>query len=608
MNGHGGAALHRQTERFRDWVTLKVQPQATRMNILGINAYHGNASAAILCDGQLVAAVEEERFNRVKYAAGFPAAAIRYCLQTAGITAAEIDHVAVPRNPYARLGTKLFYALQMPSFARERAKVLAKFTGIREALAVALDIAPEKLGAKFHRVEHHVAHLASTYYCSPFEEAALLSADGLGDFASSMWGAGFGRRMNFHGSVAFPHSLGLYYSAVTQYLGFLKFGDEYKVMGLGAYGEPEFLPEFREIVHSNGARFHLGLEYFTHHRTGPEMSWAEADKTPVLGKMYSDAMPRKLGPVRAPEEPIDQRHRNLACSLQARLEEVYLGMLRRLHQETGLNSVCLAGGVAFNCVANGKIPASTGFENVYVHPAAGDAGLAVGAAQFVWHQVLGHPRDFAMEHAYWGPEFSREEIRAAVSASRLGENGCSTSELPEEELLRKTAAIVADGKILGWFQGRAEWGPRALGNRSIVADPRRPEMKEILNRRIKHREIFRPFAPSILAEKTGEWFEQGHPSPFMTMAYAVKREKRDKIPAPTHVDGTGRLQTVASTANPRYWKLISEFERQAGVPVVLNTSFNDNEPIVCKPQEAIDCFERTQMDALVLGDFLITRT
>jgi carbamoyltransferase len=578
------------------------------MNILGINAYHGNASAAILCDGKLVAAVEEERFNRVKYAAGFPAAAIRYCLQAAGITLEEVDHVAVPRNPYARLGTKLFYALRMPSFARERVKVLAKFTGIPEALTAAFDVAPEKLKARFHRVEHHVAHLASSFYCSPFEQAALLSADGLGDFASSMWGAGFGRRMSFHGSVAFPHSLGLYYSAVTQYLGFLKFGDEYKVMGLGAYGEPEFLPEFREIVLSNGTRFHLGLEYFTHHRTGPEMSWVEADKTPVLGKMYSNEMAKKLGPVRAPEAPIEQRHKNLACSLQARLEEVYLGMLQRLQAETGMKSVCLAGGVAFNCVANGKIPVATGFENVYVHPAAGDAGLAVGAAQYVWHQVLGNPRGFVMEHAYWGPEFSREEIRAAVAASHLGRIRCTVGELREEELVRQTAGIIADGKILGWFQGRAEWGPRALGNRSIVADPRRAEMKEILNRRIKHREIFRPFAPSILAEKTGEWFEQSHPSPFMTMAYAVKHEKRGKIPAPTHVDGTGRLQTVTPTANPRYWRLISEFERQAGVPVVLNTSFNDNEPIVCKPQEAIDCFERTQMDALVLGDFLITRT
>jgi carbamoyltransferase len=577
------------------------------MNILGINAYHGNASAALLRDGKLVAAVEEERFNRVKYAAGFPAAAIRYCLETAGITLGEVNHVAVPRNPFARLGTKLFYALRMPSFARERARVLAKFQGIKEALAAAFDADPKKLTAQFHRVEHHVAHLASAFYCSPFEEAALLSADGLGDFASSMWGAGFGPRMSIHGSIAFPHSLGLYYSAVTQYLGFLKFGDEYKVMGLGAYGQPEFLPEFREIVRSNGTGFHLELEYFTHHRTGPEMTWADADKTPVLGRMYSAAMPKKLGPVRAPEAPIEQRHKNLACSLQARLEEVYLGMLRRLHEQTGLRSVCLAGGVAFNCVANGKIPVQTGFENVYVHPAAGDGGLAVGAAQFVWHQLLGRPREFVMEHAYWGPEFSREQIREALASSNLAKNGCSVSDLSEPDLLQKTAAIIANGKILGWFQGRAEWGPRALGNRSIVADPRRPEMKETLNRRIKHREIFRPFAPSILAEKTCDWFEQSHPSPFMTMAYAVKPGKRDQIPAPTHVDGTGRLQTVTRAASPRYWKLIAEFERQTGVPIVLNTSFNDNEPIVCKPQEAIDCFERTQMDALVLGDLLITR-
>ncbi len=578
------------------------------MNILGINAYHGNASAAIVCDGQLIAAVEEERFNRVKYAAGFPAAAIRYCLKEAGLTLSDIDHVAVPRNPYARLGTKLFYAARMPSFARERIKVLAKFTGIREALAGAFDADPEKLKATFHRVEHHVAHLASSFYCSPFEEAALLSADGLGDFASSMWGAGYGPRINVHGSIAFPHSLGLYYSAITQYLGFLKFGDEYKVMGLGAYGEPEFLEEFRQIVTSNGTGFALNLKYFTHHRTGPEMSWAEADKTPVLGKLFSDELPKLLGARRQPEDAIEQRHKNLACSLQARLEEVYLGMLRDLAEQTHLKSVCLAGGVAFNCVANGKIPGETPFENVYVHPAAGDAGLAVGAALYVWHQAFGKPRSFVMEHAYWGPGYSVAEARVAIDEAKLTSGGYTVAQLEEEKLLEKTAKIIGEGKILGWFQGRAEWGPRALGNRSIVADPRRPEMKEILNRRIKHREIFRPFAPSILAEASGEWFKKSHPSPFMTMAYAVRPEKRDKIPAPTHVDGTGRLQTVTKTANPRYWKLIKEVERQTGVPVVLNTSFNDNEPIVCRPQEAIDCFLRTQMDALVLGDFLITKS
>jgi carbamoyltransferase len=599
---NGAAAIYRKRHKSC----------ASNMNILGINAYHGNASAALVCDGKLIAAVEEERFNRVKYAAGFPAAAIRYCLQQAGITPAEIDHVAVPRNPFARLATKLFYALRMPSFARERARVISKFTGIPAALAWALDTDPAKITATFHRIEHHQAHLASSYFVSPFDHAALLSADGLGDFASSMWGTGRGNRMEIAGAIAFPHSLGLYYSAVTQYLGFLKFGDEYKVMGLAAYGQPENLQAFRDILRfrPNGGNFgfKLGLDYFTHHKTGPEMSWAESDQTPVLGKMFSDRLAQLLGgPPRLPEEALGQRHRNLAAALQARLEEVYLGMLRKLAAKTGAKAVCLAGGVAFNCVANGKIFAQTPFEHVYVHPAAGDAGLAVGAAYHVWHQILAKPRTFVMDHAYWGPGFSAKEIRTALDASKVTRGGYLMNNLPEPELLRQTAAIIAEGKVLGWYQGRAEWGPRALGNRSIVADPRRPEMKEILNRRIKHREIFRPFAPSILEEKTGEWFEQSHPSPFMTLAYAVKPAKRDKIPAPTHVDGTGRLQTVNQQANPRYHALISEFARQTGIPVVLNTSFNDNEPIVCRPEEALDCFLRTEMDALVLGNILITR-
>src|SRR6266849_4144593 len=527
------------------------------MNILGINAYHGNASAAIVCDGQLVAAVEEERFNRVKYAAGFPAQAIRYCLKEAGLKLEEIDHVAVPRNPFARLGTKLFYALRMPSFARGRAKVLAKFTGIREALAAAFDSDPKTITAEFHRIEHHQAHLASAFFVSPFERATLLSADGLGDFASTMWGSGSGNRMEIADAIAFPHR--------------------------------------------------LGLDYFVHQRTGPEMSWAEADKTPALGKLFSEEMARRLGAARLPEEPLEQRHRNLAASLQARLEEVYLGMLGKLAKATGLKSICLAGGVAFNCVANGNIFESTPFEQVYVQPAAGDGGLAVGAAYYVWHQKLGQPRSFVMDHAYWGPGYSAGETRAAMESSGIGREGYSVAELPMQELTQRAAAIIADGKILGWFQGRAEWGPRALGNRSIVADPRRPDMKDILNARIKHREMFRPFAPSILAEATGEYFEKAYPCPFMTQAYAVRPEKREIIPAPTHVDGTGRLQTVTQEANPRYWGLIREYANLTGVPVVLNTSFNDNEPIVCRPEEAIECFLRTKMDVLVLGDILVRK-
>ncbi len=437
------------------------------MNILGINAYHGNASAAIVCDGRLVAAVEEERFNRVKYAAGFPAQAIRYCLKEAGLTLGEIDHVAVPRNPYARLATKLFYAMRMPSFARERAKVLVKFTGIPEALAHAFDADSKKIAAKFHRVEHHQAHLASSFYCAPFERAALLSADGLGDFASTMWGEGAGNRVRIDGAVAFPHSLGLFYSAVTQYLGFWKFGEEYKVMGLAAYGQPEQLAAFRDIARfdaaANGNGFRLGLEYFLHHRMGPDMSWAEADKTPTLGKLFSEEMAKRLGPVRAAEETLEQRHHNLAASLQARLEEVYLGMLRKLAERTGPKAVCVAGGVAFNCVANGKIFDATPFEQVYVHPAAGDAGLAVGASYYVWCQKLGKPRSFVMEHAYWGPGYGREEIRRAVDSSSIAKNGYLIAEMPEAELTKRAGPSSPMGRFLDGFKGvrngvRARWG------------------------------------------------------------------------------------------------------------------------------------------------------
>ena len=424
-----------------------------------------------------------------------------------------------------------------------------------------------------------------------------------------MWGTGQGNRMSIAASIAFPHSLGMYYTAVSQYLGFRKFGDEFKVMGLAAYGEPAYLDEFRRIVRTNGGvGFRLGLEYFKHHRTGPEMSWSDSGKTPELGAMFSDYMTERLGPSRDPSAPVEKIHRDGAASLQARLEEVLFGMLRALHTSTGQKAVCLAGGVAFNCVANGKIFDETPFEQIFVQPAAGDAGLAVGAAYFVHHHVLGQPRSFVMRDAYWGPGYTPEQVRAAVVASRLQAEGMEISELPEEVVAKEAAKEIAAGKILGWFQGRAEWGPRALGNRSIVADPRRADMKDILNARIKHREMFRPFAPSILAEATGEYFEKSYASPFMTQAYAVRPEKRDAIPAPTHVDGTGRLQTVTQEANPRYWRLIKEFENLTGVPVVLNTSFNDNEPIVCRPEEAIECFLRTKMDVLVVGDILVRKT
>ena len=596
------------------------------MIVLGLNVYHGNASAAIVCDGQLVAAAEEERFNRVKYAAGFPASAVRYCLRAAGVTLAEVDHVAVPRDPWAHLAAKARYALRLPRFALDRFRAIVRFAGLREELAHACDVDPATIRARFHRVEHHRAHLASAFFVSPFDQAAVLSADGLGDFASTMWAVGQGHRLDVHGAVEFPHSLGLYYTAITQYLGFWKYGDEYKVMGLAAYGEPAYLDEFRRIVRARGGSgpqaqggshargqgaalltgrrpFALGLEYFVHHRNGPDMTWRESDRTPVLGRLFSDYLAARLGPARQPGEPLDRRHQDVAATLQARLEEVYFDLLNALHARTGLRALCLAGGVSFNCVANGKIFDRTPFEQVYIQPAAGDAGLAVGAAFYVYHQVLGRPRSFVMDHAYWGPEFSAAAIRQA-----LEDAGLPYRELPEETLCRETAHHIAEGKIVGWFQGRMEWGPRALGNRSIVVDPRRLQMKDVLNRRIKHREPFRPFAPSILEETTGEYFERAHPSPFMILAYPVRPDKRAVIPAPTHVDGTGRLQTVSRETNPRYWRLIKEFERLTGVPVVLNTSFNENEPIVCTPQEAVDCFRRTHMDVLAIGDYLVERT
>ena len=578
------------------------------MIILGINAYHANASAAIVVDGRLLAAVEEERLNRVKYAAGLPAGAIQYCLDQAGAKLSEVDHIAVPRNPWARLGTKLRFAMRMPRFALDRARVMKRFAGVREDLAAAFEMPPENIRAHFHRIEHHTAHLASAYFVSPFENAAVLSADGLGDFASSMWALGEGPKMRTLGEIRFPHSLGMYYTALTQYIGFWKFGDEYKVMGLAAYGEPEFLDEFRRIVYADGPlSFRLGLEYFTHQRLGADMTWREANQTPVLGRLFSSYLEKRLGPSRKEGEPLEQKHRNIAASMQAALEEVLAAHWSALAKKTKQKSVCLAGGVAFNCLANGKIFDHSGFERVYVQPAAGDAGLSVGAAFAVNHQILGRPREFVMDHAGWGPEFSVQELRRTIEKFHSSEDEMGVSEMDEAALLETTARHIASGKIVGWFQSRMEWGPRALGQRSILADPRRPEMKDVLNRRIKHREIFRPFAPSILEEATSDFFEKTYPSPFMTFAYPVRPEKRKVIPAPTHVDGTARLQTVSRSANPLYWKLLRAFGEQTGVPVLLNTSFNDNEPIVCRPEEALDCFRRTQMDTLVMGNFVLEK-
>ena len=571
------------------------------MYILGINAYHGDASAAIFRDGELLAAAEEERFTRVKHAAGFPCHAISYCLETAGVDATAIDHVAIPRKRSAHLIHKALWAIRMPHMALSRGRVWRRFGGIREALAECSGVPAGSLKARLHFVEHHMGHAASSFYSSPYRDAAVLSLDGLGDFASMLWGMGRDRDVEVEGAVLFPHSLGLLYTAVTQYLGFWKYGDEYKVMGLASYGEPRYRDTFDRMVRvGRGLDYTLGLKYFRHHRHGPDMTWAEGE--PKQEQLFSEHLEKELGPARVPGAPVEKHHEDVAASLQWCLQEAVFALANRLHERTRAENLCYAGGVAFNCVANGKLLDRTPFKNVYIHPAAGDAGLAIGAALYVYHQVLGYPRQSPMSHAFWGPEYGPDRMKKALNS-----NGVSYRVMEQPRLAEETASCIAEGKIVGWYQGRAEWGPRALGNRSIVVDPRRPDMKDMLNRRIKYREPFRPFAPSILEEHTGEWFEKDAPSPFMLMAYPVRAEKRDQIPAPTHVDGTGRLQTVGKSDNPAFYELIDAFRDLTGVPVLLNTSFNENEPIVDTPEQAVECFARTKMDVLVLGPFLATK-
>lgn len=579
------------------------------MWLLGINAYHGDASAALFYDGQLVAAAEEERFNRIKHSAGLPIQAIRWCLSMAGVGPDSLDHIAVGRNPHAHLFRKAAAAFRAPELVRSRAGALRRFSCLREDLALQLGSSPDRLKARFHWVEHHQAHLASAFFVSGFEEAAVLSVDGMGDFVSTRWGIGRNHSLEIQGSVYFPHSLGLAYTAVTQYLGFPYYGDEYKVMALAAYAQPAFRPIFEKILRKAKPGFRIGLDYFLHPKGAASMTWAGG--SPELSPLYSQHMERVLGPARRPDGPLEDRHFEIASSLQERLEEILWQLLEGLHETTRQTDLCLAGGVAFNCSANGKILEKTPFRRLYIQPAAGDAGLAIGAACYAWHQILGMPRKFQMDHAYWGPEFSETELARCLEQARpsLTRPGGRIERIEgEEALCRRVADRLAEGKIAGWFQGRMEWGPRALGNRSILADPRRSEIREVLNQRVKHREHFRPFAPSILEERIGRYFTQTHPSPFMSLAISVRPEKRDQIPAVLHRDGTGRLQTVSKEANPLFWMLLHSFEEKTGVPVLLNTSFNDQEPIVCTPQEAIDCFLKTRMDLLVLGHWLVEKS
>jgi carbamoyltransferase len=604
------------------------------MYILGINAYHGDAAAAIIKDGRLIAAAEEERFNRFKHSAGFPVNAIKYCLEAAGARLEDLDHVGISRDPSAHLHKKiLFAATRVVNHARrgdtetarygvrsasprhpfppsaegvfsqikDRLGNAAKVRDLKDDLARVFGVSKKHLHARFHNVEHHRAHLASCFYVSPFERAALLSIDGFGDFISTMWAQGEGNSIDVLGHVEYPHSTGIVYTATTQFLGFPNYGDEGKVMGLAPYGKPRFTEEFRDIIRTEeNGQFRLNLDYFRHHAEGVEMTWDHG--SPVIGRVFSDEFAKLFGPPREPGTVLTDRDRDIAASLQLRLEEVGFHVLNHLHEQTRLTDLGLAGGVAYNSVMNGKILLNTPFKRVFVQPAAGDSGTALGVCYHIYNGILKGERSEVMTGAYTGPEFSSDEIRGALEQSAL-----TFESYTERELTQRAAQDIADGLVVGWFQGRMEFGPRALGNRSIVVDPRRAEMKEILNDRIKKREPFRPFAPSILEERVGDYFEQTHPAPTMLMVYQVRKERWTEIPAVTHVDGSGRLQTVSREANERYYQLISDFAELTGVPVILNTSFNENEPVVCTPQEAIECFKKTRMDVLYLGNYAVRR-
>ncbi|MAY56259.1 MAG: carbamoyltransferase [Gammaproteobacteria bacterium] len=583
------------------------------MYILGVNAYHGDSSACILKDGEILAAVEEERFRRIKHWAGFPSESIKYCLKEAGINLSDVAYLAVNQDSSANLVKKVMYTLKSkPSFAliADRIKNKKERSDIPSHLKILFP--DDAFTGKVQFIEHHLCHLASAYYVSPFVESVVVSVDGFGDFASAAWGLGKNSSVSVDEKVYFPHSLGIFYQALTQYLGFPNYGDEYKVMGLAPYGSPKYLNEMRQIVQlqSDGG-FRLNLKYFRHHKEKVSYEWV--DCSPKIGRLFSSELESLLGPTRNPADELTQFHKDVAHSIQKMYEEAFFHLLNTLYKKYEVDAISVAGGCGMNSVANGKIKLATPFKQVYIQSAAGDAGGAIGAALEAWalHGNKSNDKLSAHhDHAYWGPHYSDETIRMLLEERKadLDAEQCTVQYLANSnELYDRTASCICDGKVIGWFQGRMEWGPRALGNRSIVCDPRRSDMKDILNLKIKRRESFRPFAPSILREHVGEWFEQDSDVPFMMQVFQIREQMRSQIPAVTHADGSGRLQTVYEHTNSRYYGLISSFYEKTGVPMVLNTSFNENEPVVCQPVEALNCFLRTKMDVIVMGNWMVSR-
>lgn len=576
------------------------------MYILGINAYHADSSAAIFKDGIMIAATEEERFRRIKHWAGFPSQAIEFCLKEAGITLDQLDHIAIGRDPKAKFWKKIKFAIAHPNIGfstiMSRLKNAQQVSTLEDEFAKHFpSVNKETLKTKIHQVEHHRAHLGSAFFASPFEEAALLSIDGSGDFTTTMIGIGKGNDIEVLDSLDFPHSVGIFYSAFTQYLGFPHYGDEYKVMGLAPYGEAKYVEKVKNVIKfTEDGLFRLDLSYFNATKSGV-VSYGD-DHIPNVARLFSDKMVALFGPTRKKEDELTQYHKDLAASVQRVTELLIFHVLEGLYKKTGLKNVCIAGGVAQNSVANGKITLNTSFEHVYIPSAGHDAGISMGAALYVNNQVLKNPRQPAIWSAYTGSRFSNDEIEAYLKSRNI-----EYRNLPDEELYDVVSDQLINAGVVGWFSGRAEFGPRALGGRSILADPRRNDVKEILNLKIKRRESFRPFAPSILKEYVDEYFEVNDVVPFMEKVFPIKKEMQSKIPAVTHVDGSGRLQSVDRTISPRYYDLIDAFRKKSGVPILVNTSFNENEPIVNSPEHALECFLRTQMDMLVLENCVITR-
>ena len=575
------------------------------MYILGLNAYHGDSSACIYKDGKLIAATEEERTRRIKHWAGFPSESIKFCLDEAGIDITQVDHITIARDPSVNVFKKVVHTLKnivSIGSVKDRLVNRKKVASLRKEFSDAFSVDENDIKAEIHNIEHHRSHMASAFFASPFEESAILSIDAFGDFSSTMTGTGKGNKIEVLDQVIFPHSIGIFYTAFTQYLGFNNYGDEYKVMGLSPYGNATIVDKLRDVVilKDNGL-FELNLKYFVHHKEGVKTDILKnGDPTPSI--IFSDYMVEKFGPVRQKGEELTQYHKDLAASIQRLTEETIFHLLNHLQKHTGLKNICIAGGVAQNSVANGKILEKTTFENLYLPPAGHDAGTSIGSALWLYNQILDQPRTEPMMDSYFGAKFSDEEVEAYLKTENI-----SYKKLSDDELNDKVTDCLINAGVVGWFQGRAEFGPRALGHRSIICDPTRDDAKELINAKIKRREPFRPFAPSILKECTAEYFEKVDDVPFMEKVYQFKEDKKEKLQAVVHVDGSGRLQTVDKDISPKYYSLIKKFYEKTGTPILLNTSFNENEPIVNTPAEAYACFARTTMDMVVMGNIVVER-